>query len=185
MITEKTLTLLGAAIYSVQKFEYGLYGLASHYTHLQEAQNDRRFRDLDPEKFLRGDLSELRATLGQIARTFGNNFYLEGEFLDSFLEKRNIIVHRLWRLNNDRRDEAPFDDLDVYLQEFVDECEHWNKMLRGIYSLVAEGAAIKEGREAEFIRTEQDAECIRLFETFIGVQKLREMVRNAATTVDA
>ena len=112
---EKTILLLGACLYSVQRLEFGLYGLAAHYSHIQKAQANRQFKDLDPEKFLRGDLSDLRATLGQVARTFGEELKIEGDFLDGFLERRNVIVHRFWRYTNDRKDDAPFADRDQYL----------------------------------------------------------------------
>lgn len=184
MITDKTLALLGAAIYMVQRFEFGLYGLAAHYSHIPAAKKDKQFRDLDPEKFLRGDLSDLRATLGQISYTFGNQFHLAGDFLDEFLEKRNIIVHRFWRFNNDRASEAPFADPDEYLQEFITESEHWIKVLRGIYSLVTEGAAKKEGRESEYVRSEQDDECVRIFEEFVGIQNLRQLVSHTTASAD-
>lgn len=177
MITDKTLILLGASVYSVQKFEFGLYGLAAHYSHIPEAQKDKRYRNLDPEKFLRGDLSDLRATLGQIAGTFAKEFYLSGDFLDEFIDKRNIIVHRFWRLTNDRKDEALFKDPDVYLQEFIDECEQWIKILCGLLSVVSEGAAKKEGRESEYLRSETDEENLKAFTEFLGVQSLRGRVK--------
>jgi len=181
MISKKTFILLGVAIYSIQKFEFGLYGLASHYTHVPQAQKDKRYQKLDPEKYLRGDLSELRVTLGQLAYTFGDTFYLKGDFLDEFLEKRNIIVHRFWRLTHDRRNDAPFEDPDVYLENFVHECEHWIKILRGILSLVIEGAAIKEGRESDFTRTDEDKACIKIFEEFIGAQYLWNLEKGMFT----
>ncbi len=176
-MNERELTLLGACVYSVQKFEYGLYGLASHYSHISEAKNNRAFKNLDPEKFLRGDLSDFRATLGQISGTFGNEFHLKSEFLDGFLEKRNLIVHRIWRLTHDRKDEAPFSDLGEFLQDFLLECEEWIKIFRGLLSLIIEGAWIKSDKQEKFIRSEQDAECVKAFEDFLGAKFIRAKFR--------
>lgn len=54
--------LLGAAILSAQKLEFTLYGIVAHLSHLPEAQKEKRFRDLTPERFLRGNIEDLRAS---------------------------------------------------------------------------------------------------------------------------
>ena len=82
MVTQNTYTLLGIALYRTQKLELILYGLAAHYSHIPAVQKEKRFRELDPETFLRGDLSGLKSTPGQICKAFGANFHIDGPFLD-------------------------------------------------------------------------------------------------------
>ena len=172
MITQKTYALLGIALYYSQKLEYALYGLAAHYSHIPEAQKEKRFREMSPEKFLRGDLSELKSTLGQIATAFGPNFHIDGPFLDGYIERRNSIVHNFWRHTADRRADAPFEDPDKYLTDFALETEQWIRVMQGVLSLVAEGAAKKEGREDEFSRSTEDAKKIEEFLALVVLNRI-------------
>ena len=54
---------LGAAVLAAQRVEFFLYGLVAHVKP-ELKWNDKRFRHLTPERFLRGDPSDLHATLG-------------------------------------------------------------------------------------------------------------------------
>ncbi|MEY4520305.1 MAG: hypothetical protein RLZZ499_2905 [Cyanobacteriota bacterium] len=90
--------LLGAAIISAQKLEFALYGIVSHLSHLPEARKEKRFRELTPEEFLRGDMEDLKATLGQISTAFGDTLLMSNEELNQFIKDRNLIAHNYWRL---------------------------------------------------------------------------------------
>ena len=54
---------VGAAILAAQRIEFLLYGLMAHVKP-ELKSGDKKFRDLTPEGFVRGDPAELRATLG-------------------------------------------------------------------------------------------------------------------------
>ena len=60
---------IGAAILAAQRVEFLLYGLIAHIKP-ELKRSDKRFRNLTPESFLRGDPSDLRATLGQLAKAY-------------------------------------------------------------------------------------------------------------------
>ena len=93
--------LVGAAIIAAQRVEFLLYGVISHLAGLPEHQNSR-FRTLDPEKFLRGDAKDLKATLGQLVEWFGDKLLLTTEDLDKFVKDRNLIAHNYFRLTKAR-----------------------------------------------------------------------------------
>jgi len=73
---EESAALLGAAMLSAQKLEFALYGIVSYLSHTPEAQKEKRFRDLTPEKFLRGNVEDLKATLGQLETAFGEKLLI-------------------------------------------------------------------------------------------------------------
>ena len=43
-------------------------------------------------------MSDLRATLGQLAKVYGTEFLLSADDLEAFVKNRNLIVHDYWRL---------------------------------------------------------------------------------------
>ena len=80
--------LLGGAIAAAQRAEFALYGLAAHVAHTPAAQKKKHFRDLTPEKFLRGDVKELKATLGELVDVFGETFLVHTPELVDFYKDR-------------------------------------------------------------------------------------------------
>lgn len=160
---EEDLYMLGVAIYEVQAFEFGLYGLASHCSHLPEAQSQKRLRELDPEKFLRGDISDLKATLGQIVKVFGESFLIACVELDHFIGKRNNIAHNIWRFTNSNLQPSPIDDVKRYLKEFIAETKTWRTIIRGLITQMRVAAAEVEGRTDELSLSEDDKRCIDVF----------------------
>ena len=91
------MALLGLALYGAQRVEFALYGIAAHASHTPAAQRERRFANLSGEKFLRGDPSELKATLGQLVTIFGDAFLIKTPDLIDFYERRNLIAHDFYR----------------------------------------------------------------------------------------
>lgn len=105
-LTSDTFTLLGLAVYTAQKVEFCLYGLAAHAANLPEAKASKRFAALTPDLFLSksaADSVALRATLGELYSTFGNRLVISSAEFDEFLEKRNMVVHNFWREVNQLR----------------------------------------------------------------------------------
>lgn len=126
------LTALGAAMMLAQRVEFLLYGLVAH-VNPDLRRHDKRFRDLTPEEFLRGDPSELKATFGQLAKEFGSRFLLSTELLDSFTRDRNLIVHNYWRLTKSGiTGGSKLDDPLEFLREFGAKCEKLEDILKGI-----------------------------------------------------
>ena len=82
--------LIGAAILSAQKLEFALYGIVSH---LSDLQGDKRFRDLTPEKFLLGNINDLKVTFGQLEAAFGEKLLISSKDLKDFIKDRNLIAH--------------------------------------------------------------------------------------------
>jgi hypothetical protein len=156
-ITPDEFMLIGAAIYQAQKIEWALYGIASHASHLQVAQCEKRFKQLTPEAFLRGDPAEFKATFGQIASVFGDSFLISGPELEQFIADRNLIVHDFYRLfyanihNGHRRDDPV-----GFLKDFIRRGEFWLAIVRGFLVCLKEAAAKKEGRVKELAFTEKD-----------------------------
>ena len=123
---------VGAAVLAAQRVEFLLYGLVAHVK-VEMKWHDKRFRDLTPESFLRGELSDLRATLGQLAKAYGTEFLLSADDLDLFVKNRNLIVHDYWRLTKSairgaRTLESPM----AFLMDFLRDCQRWEGILRGV-----------------------------------------------------
>ena len=89
--------LVGMAIICAQRVEFLLYGLGSHLVYLPDYRG-RRFRDLDPEMFLRGNPSDLKETLGGLVQAFGDKLLLNEQEIRQFIDDRNLIAHNYWRL---------------------------------------------------------------------------------------
>ena len=96
-ISATEILLIGSAVYGAQKLEFALYGIAAHAAHTEAAKKKRRFRELDPERFLRGDPEDLKATLGEIVQTFGDAFLIKTAELEQWVRDRNLIVHDYFR----------------------------------------------------------------------------------------
>jgi len=158
-------TLLGACLIGVQEVEFTLYGIASHLPHLPEAK-ERRFRELTPEKFLRGDPDELKATFGQIEKVFGKKLSISSPQLTDFITNRNLIAHNYYRLTRKGiKDAKQLDDPESFLKSFLAQCEYWKKVLFGLLTLIQLAAAQKEGREDEVKLDTHQLEAIDAYTT--------------------
>lgn len=124
--------LIGAAILSAQKFEFTFCGIVAHLSHLPEAQKEKRFRELTPEKFLRGSLEDTKATLGQLEKTFGDKLLISTSDLKQFIEDRNLIAHNYWRLTKSHiKGARKLNDPESFLRGFLARCDQWSRILRG------------------------------------------------------
>ncbi len=128
------------------------------------AQTDRRFRKLTPEKFLRGDPKNLKATLGQLVEQFGDAFLIKTPDLIDFYEQRNLLAHGFYRafhlnIRGAPVRKAPKD----FLRAFISDAVRWTSVLRGLLAELKIAAAIKEGRESEVVTTDTELECIKMY----------------------
>ncbi|MBY2913071.1 hypothetical protein [Rhizobium leguminosarum] len=163
-ITGEEMTLIGAAIYIAQKVEFALYGIGSHLSPDHKAKAHRAFKDLTPEAFLRGDQEKLKATFGLLAREFGPAFFIDTPGLTKFYQDRNLIAHNYFRFfcANIQGAQTP-DDPIKFLSDFIIRGEHWLAVMKGLTSVLMEGAAAREGRLDELTFSEQDKENIEKY----------------------
>ena len=139
--------LLGAAVIAAQRVEFLLYGLVSHFSASSDSR-DRRLRGLDPDKFLRGDVEDLKATLGLLVREFRDKLLITTDELLDFVNNRNLIAHNYWRLTLANLPDGPhLADPQRFLATFIGECSHWEGVLRGILALAQKEAARRWGEE--------------------------------------
>jgi hypothetical protein len=153
----ETLMLLGGAVCSAQKLEFGLYGIAAHCSHLPEARKDKRFANLNAKDFLSNEPEKRalrKATLGQIAKLFANAFMLPLTELEELVERRNLIFHEFWREVTNKRGTSNIADPKKFLVQFISDCEEWIAAIEGLISFLKEAAATKEGRLDEIQITE-------------------------------
>ena len=147
---------VGAAILAAQRIEFLLYGIISHIKP-ELKERDKRFRHLTAEIFLRGDVSDLRATLGQLAKVYGTEFLLSADDLEAFVKNRNLIVHDYWRLTKARiRDGQTLENPMSFLQEFLGDCQRWEGILRGVLSNMRLNTARATGNERRAALTSDD-----------------------------
>ena len=147
---------IGAAVLASQRIEFLLYGLVAHVKP-ELKRSDKKFRYLTPESFLRGDPSDLRATLGQLAKAYGTKLLLSANDLEAFVRNRNLIVHDYWRLSRARiRDGATLENPMAFLQQFLADCLHWEGILRGVLATMRVSVAQETGSEQEFSLTPED-----------------------------
>jgi len=136
---------IGAAVLAAQRIEFVLYGIVAHVRPELKGRY-KTFRKLTPESFLRGEVSELRATLGQLAKAYGTEFLLSEGDLTAFVKKRNLIVHDYWRLSQARiRGGQTLANPMEFLQGFLDDCQRWESILRGLLATMKLSVAVQIG----------------------------------------
>lgn len=142
--------LLGACLLKAQQVEFTLYGLVSHFSQSPEAQNDKRFKNLNPETFLRGDPRKLKATLGQLEGIFGAKLMISSDELKTFINDRNVIIHNYLRLTKANiRDAEKLSNPEQFLRNFLEQCNYWTRVMNGLsYTLLLQAAG-KENRMNE------------------------------------
>ena len=151
--------LVGAAILGAQKVEFALYGIAAHLN-LQ----DNRVNTLDPEKFLRGDIKNIKLTLGTLVKIVGDELLLSTEELDQFVDERNLIAHNYWRLTKAKiREGRKLDNPEEFLIQFVAKCDYWEKVLSGLIALMKQKAAENENRESELNLSEKESSNLKYY----------------------
>ncbi|PYE35764.1 hypothetical protein C8J35_102146 [Rhizobium sp. PP-F2F-G38] len=149
--------LLGLVLYTFQKIEFGLYGIAAHLSHLPEAQNDRRLASLTGEKFLRGDPRQFKVTFGQLVAVFSDVLMLSSPELHKIVENRNIIIHNYYRKFHTKFSDSLSDENKVtFLEKVLIEALEFLSVLQGLFVVLKEAAAKKEGRVQELVISDED-----------------------------
>lgn len=149
--------LVGMAIICAQRVEFLLYGLGSHLVYLPDYRG-RRFRDLDPEMFLRGNPSDLKETLGGLVQAFGDKLLLNEQEIRQFIDDRNLIAHNYWRLT--KANLSGGDRLNnprEFLMRFIEKCGYWEKVLKGLLALARQEAATRKGEDLVLRADEVDS----------------------------
>ena len=148
--------LLGRALIGAQRVEFLLYGLGSHLVYLPDYDN-KRYRELNPEMFLRVDPDDLKETLGGLVRAFGDKLLLNKAEISQFVDDRNLIAHNYWRLTKaDIEGGKRLDNPLEFLERFIEKCDHWEKILKGILALARQRAAAREGEILKLSADEVD-----------------------------
>ena len=187
-INEETFLLLGLALYCAQKLEFGLYGIASHMSHLPEAKKDKRFANLTPDDFLSSDPEKKalrKATLGQICSLFGERLLLSGEELEQIVTDRNLVVHDFWREVRPMRGVVGIPNPNDFLRSFIKNVERLNVAIKGLLSLLIEAAAQMEGRSEEIAVTNADLENRKIFESIVAARLTNHSTGPTQTTAQS
>ena len=151
---------IGFAILAAQRVEFLLYGLVAHIRD-DLKQGNRKFCRLTPENFLRGDVSEMRVTLGQLASAYGDDFLLSADDLTAFVKKRNLIAHNYWRLSKANiRGAEQLQNPMAFVQEFIVDCQRWERILRGVLANFRLAAVRNVGDEDNAQLTADDLACM-------------------------
>ncbi|TVL07769.1 hypothetical protein AYI82_12910 [Shewanella algae] len=158
-------TLLGESLLGAQKFEFALYGLVSHLSHVYDGKKDKRFTDITPEKFLRGTVDDLKLTLGQLETAFGKKLFISNDELSQFIKNRNLIAHNYWRLTKANvKGGEKLENPKEFLNSFINKCQYWQSVINGLLWLFMQAAAKNEGRVNEINFTEKqlnEIDCYR------------------------
>ena len=156
--------LLSTALLLSQGVEFGLYGIAAHLSHTDVAQKDKRFKDLNPETFLRGDPSDLKASLGQLVELWGDLLMIKTDRLVKYYQDRNLIIHNYRRVfMMEIKGNPPRTDGVKFLRAFIVESSEIKQILLGLVYLMGKAIAIKEGREKEIQYGEKEDRCIKAY----------------------
>lgn len=149
---------LGVAVISSQKLEFVIYGIISHMSHTPAAQKQKRFKELTPEQFLRGDIKNLKATLGQLVEVFGDQLHIKTAEFDDYVATRNLITHNYWRIThtNFRDDRFQIEDKALFLRTFVEKTDKLTSIVRGFLTFLKIAAATKEDRLDEIELSDTD-----------------------------
>ena len=172
-IDEETFFLLGLALYAAQKYEFGLYGIASHMSHLPEAKKDKRFARLTPDIFLSPDPKDRekrKATLGQMCKLFGNRLFLSSDDLEEFVSNRNLIAHDFWREIRPLRGRTGIPNPNEFLRNFIRSTEQQTSAMLGLLSHLMEAAAKRQDQPEDVLLTERDLEYRKAFESLVVKQ---------------
>ena len=170
---------VGGAVLAAQRVEFLLYGLIAH-TKDEIKNDDKRFQGLTPETFLRGDLADLRVTLGQLVEAFGGKFLLSTKELKKFVKDRNLIVHNYWRrARSDIAGGEPLEDPVGFVLLFLQQCERWEKILKGLLAYMRLYIARKRGDEQKAGITEEDQRYMEYYAAHVEEHGARPGVHQA------
>ena len=77
--------------------------------------------------------------------------------LEAFVKNRNLIVHNYWRLcKASIGDGQTLENPMAFLREFLDDCQRWEGILRGVLANMKLSVAIATGGELRSALTPDD-----------------------------
>ena len=141
-LRHELMVAMGAGLLSLQLFELYASGC------LLALCGDERYGVWD---LFSGDKSRRGPTIGTLVARFRKLVPLDAHFekrLDSFIEKRNVFIHRLFISDlgpNRKGDEAALYDKLAFILDLMREAEALKPVFCGLYSLIHK-AQIAEGR---------------------------------------
>ncbi|WP_299693150.1 hypothetical protein [uncultured Vibrio sp.] len=121
--------LLGASLLASQKVELALFSVISKLAKAlpKEAQP---LLGLDVQSFLREQPSEQEAILALYEQTFGEQLPLNRHQMSDFIYHRNLVARSFWLVTGaDIKGGEKLANPELYLNEFLAKCEHWQVLL--------------------------------------------------------
>ena len=101
---------------------------------------------MDPESFLRGDARDLKETLGGLVKAFGERLLLDEDEISQFVDHRNLVAHNYWRLTKaNLKGGNRLENPEEFLVRFIEQCTHWEKVLKGLLTLARQEQAARKG----------------------------------------
>lgn len=137
------LAWVGAALLAAQRVEFLTHGIISHF---KDISNDKKFKKLTPEVFLdESDSNEKlrRQTLGEIFRILKQEPALSlADELNTYLEKRNLLTHKLWRKYFKGNSNLSDNSHVVHFSKcFIEDSERLERFYKGMLYAMAENIA--------------------------------------------
>lgn len=131
-------TLIGATLLEIQKFEFLIHGLVSHFKN-DILKKHKQFKDLDANNFLSNleeDKKKRKQTLGQVIQVLKENFELRnGNELEECLHNRNIFVHHLWR-EFFYKNSYNIQECKEFLEKLNKQIDYWTKVFKGMLYVI-------------------------------------------------
>ena len=73
---------------------------------------------------------------------------LNEEEIRQFVDDRNLIAHNYWRLTKaNLKGGYRLNDPREFLVGFIEKCDHWEKVLKGLLALARQEAATRRGED--------------------------------------
>lgn len=124
-----------------------IYGLAAHFPQNADKLLKKRLESTTPEEFLRGDVSKLTITLGQLAKGFGPALGLNEAMIEQYIEDRNVVAHSFYRLFHMKIDGAePRENPVQWLRHFIANSLVLERDLRKTLYQIRLSSALAAGR---------------------------------------
>lgn len=147
-MTVDDFTRLGIALSKAQTIEFVIYGLLTHLKKTPEIVPDKRLRNLTPRQFLSSDPADKvlrKMTLGQLNAALPEGFGLSPEFLQDYVERRNIVVHEFMREINPRYATKDVLNPTMFLNQFIADSQELELVLEGLFYVIMDQIAQKNG----------------------------------------
>ncbi len=178
--------LVGAALLETQKVEFLVHGIVSHLMHVDELSSKKQLKGLSPKVFLSDDPKDrkkrrqtLGVLVGAIKIVSEKTIAIDEERLSLYLDNRNTFVHGFWR--EYLKNEMDIDGGLAFINSYISETDHWNKMFKGILGLFMRASATNEGRTEELSQMNTMDEEVAYFLAYEKLNKAKQQGPSAGT----